>query len=385
VTTPTSVDASGYVDLTLLDVDTQDLVDRALADLAIRFPEWQPAEGNTEVVLIEAMALEVAELVYAINRVPGAVTEVLLRLFGLTRSAGTPPKALVTFTTSNTGNITIPAGTTFTLSPGLGLDPVTFRTDVDLLVAGGVTSSSVAATGTDPVATANLLPASSPATMVDAVAYVDAATATITTAGVIPEDATAFLNRGVIRLRRLVTTLTLNTHFTAAALESTGVKQATTLDRYNPAVGPAPGSNLGHVTVAVAGPGGVALTTAAKTTLETSLEAQAVAGLDVHVIDATVTNVNVTVTVTRTTPDVVAATVSAAITAALTAYLNPDLWQFGGSVYVNELIALIDAVPGVGRVVSITLGGTTLDGAGNAVLTGYAPLAKLGTATVTVQ
>ena len=60
---------------------------------------------------------------------------------------------------------------------------------------------------------------------------------------------------------------------------------------------------------------------------------------------------------------------------ALDTYLSPDTWEWGGTVYRNELIALIDQVAGVDRVVSLTTPATDL------ALTGVAPLADTDVAT----
>lgn len=379
-----AVDVAGYVDLRLLDVDAQDLVERALDDAAIKLPEWEPREGNTEVVLLEADALQVAELVFAINRIPGATTEVLLRLFGLTPDAGAAPRFTVALTASSAGAITVPAGTRF----GLDLDGgirLELLLDTPVTVTAGSTVNGTA-TATEPTLTANTLAAGTALEVLDAVAYLDAARATILDLGRDPELGTAFLDRGVIRLRRLVTTLTLPEHFTAAVLEDVRVKRARTVDMYDPAVGPAPapgaasGSNLGHVTTAVAGPGGALLTADVRAALESELERQALAGLDVHVIDAALNLVDVTAVVRQRSGFTTAVADSIA---ALDGYLDPDAWEFGGTVYRNELIALLDRVPSVERVVSVAI--TDANAAGDRLLTGVAPLVNLGTATVTLE
>ena len=110
--------------------------------------------------------------------------------------------------------------------------------------------------------------------------------------------------------------------------------------------------------------------------LVSDLTAKAHSGLAIHVIAPTITAVPVTVSVTLT-PGAVAATVIAAINTALAAYLNPDAWAWSATVYRNELIALIDRVPGVGRVVTLTAP------AADVTLVGVAPLADDGTLTVT--
>src|SRR5687768_10446156 len=112
---PTTPDLSDYVDLTLYDRDAAALVERALLDATLKLPGWVPREANTEVVLIEALALELVELVYAVNRLPSAVTMALLGLFDVTRDDGTAPTVDIEVTAVDAAGYTVPAGTLFRL------------------------------------------------------------------------------------------------------------------------------------------------------------------------------------------------------------------------------------------------------------------------------
>lgn len=366
-----SPDVTAYVDLTLADRTPGDLVDRALVDAVSKLPGWVPREGNTEVVVLEADALMVAELVFAINRLPGAVTEVLARLFGLERDNGTPPTATVEFQLSDTLGHVIPAGTLLRLT--VGTDVLTFATDEDLAVVAPADTGVVAVTGTDATDVANGTAAGTVLEVLTPLMYVDAAElATAVADGVNPEDGGTFLTRAVQRFARLTETLVLPRHFELAALEDPAVARALALDLYDPAVGPAPGDNPGHITVAVIGQGAALLSAPAKAALEAALEEDALANLDVHVIDPTITAVEVDVVVVR---DIAyaEADVEAAILDALDLYLSPETWEWGGTVYVNEVIALVDAVPGVRRVVDVQLDGAGVD----VPIAGAAPLADL--------
>lgn len=372
-----SPDVTPLIDLTLLDVTAQDLVEQAIVDAASKLPGWQPREGNTEVVLLEELALMGAETVYAVNRLPRAILAALLAAYGLVRDDGTQAVADFTFTTSSVADLTVPAGTTLTVLYDSDAASLDFTTDTDLLIPGGTFEGTVTATAVERTSILNGTPPG-PADLVDAISAVDSvALATEVAGGVDPEDLDGYLARGGTLFRRLVSTLVLPEHFTAAALEAPAVTRAHTYDLFNPDLGTgAPGDHPGHVTVAVTGPGGAALPTQTRTDLEAALEALALASLIVHAVDATVTDVNVTASVTLT-PGAVAADVTAAIDTALDDYLNPDAWPFSGTVYRNELIALIDRVPGVGRVVTLTTPATDV------ALTGTAPLARAGTTTIT--
>lgn len=377
-----SPDASPYVDLTLLDISAEQLADSAIDLLASRLVGWEPREAATEVMLIEVVAVLVAELVYAVNRVPGATLESLLRLYGEERSLGHPATAAADITVVDALGQTIPAGTRLRLELELGNDPITFATDVDLEVPPGSTSGTVAITAEVPSPNANGVAAGTSLLILDAVPALTAVLASSPVAGSGPEDGVTFLNRASARLRRLTDTLVLPDHFTARALELAEeliapVYRARTIDLYDadtdtPDV-------PGHVTVAVRAPGGAELTGPQLTAVDVALEAQALASLSIHVINATVTEVDVTVDI-AVLPDYTPIDVADAATQAITAYLNPDAWGWSDTVRVNELIALVDNILGVDYVIGVTLDGGTVD----IVLPGPANLAAAGDVDVVV-
>ena len=389
------LDIAGYVDLVLSDADTQTLVTRALATArAGRLSDWIPREGQTETILLELLAQIVAELGYCLNQVPGYVVEVLLRLFGLTRDPGQSARTQVTFTTALSSTaVTIGAGALVVLVPGDGGLPVTFATTDTVTVAAGDRAVTVAAAATGVGAGVNGTPAGTPLTVLSAISYVDAAVlAAEVTGGTDPEDSAAFLTRGTPRLSRLVETLVAPAHFTAAALETPGVVRALTVDRFNADAGTAagaPGTVLGHVSVAVAGAHGSHLAAGDLEDLRAGLQAAAFVLLTVHVVNADIITVDVAATVVAQA-GFSAADVRQAATVALGAYLDPDSAAWGGIIYVNEVISLLDGVIGVDRVVSIdALRPTGAPGTPGAPvtdlhLTGVAPLPRVGTVTLTV-
>lgn len=375
-----SPDLPGYVDLSMYDADERDLVDRALADAAVKMPEWVPREGNTEVVLIESMALMVAELVYAINRLPETVMAGLLGLYGLDRDAGASTTGKVTFTLADALGHLIPAGTRVRATVAVTGETVDLLTDEPLEVLAAETAGTVGVTAVERGEAANGLPAGHRLDLIDAVPYVERVEVAAggLAGGRDPETDAAYFDRGSALLSRLVSTLVLADHFTAAALEQAGVGRARTVDLYDPAAGTGgPGDHAGHVTVAVADLDGAPLSTSAKADVEAVLESRAVAGLNVHVVDPTTTTVPVTVTVTSTSVD--DAAVIADVQAAVADYLDPATWPWSGTVWRNELIALVDRVAGVGRVVTLA------EPAADVVLAGVAPLAQAGAVTVTVD
>lgn len=367
-----------FQELELFDRDPQEIVERALQVAQDRFPDWEPRPGNTEVVLLEALAVVVSEFVYAVNRLPRGVTAVLMRLFGSAPSEGVAPTTTMTFTMSDTLPHTVPAGTKVRLALGGSADDLDFTTDVALHIPDGAGQGTVAATANRPTDEANGIAAGTQVTLEDPLTFVDTVTlATPVVGGQAPEGELDWLNRSFQRLQRLVTTLVRPPHFTAAALDHVDVFRATTIDNYDPGQVGNPGAHKGHSTTAVLGQGGVFLSALRKTEIHDDLAAQALAILAIHVINPTITNVDVSVSVHRhaTHTD---AQVIANVTAALNAYLNPDAWPWSAAVRRNELIAIADRAEGVDYVVSVTTP------AADVPLPGVAPLARLGAVTVTV-
>ena len=372
-----SPDVTPYVDLTLYDVDAQGLIDRAVEWITVKFPDFTPAEADTAMVVIEAMAVEVEAAVFALNRIPGAVTEAQLRLTGIDRDPGANPTATVTLSAADTAGHTIPAGTRLLFDPMDGTDALVLATDRDLAIPAGSTSGTVEVTADGaPRTDVNGTPAGTRLQVLDAVTYLDdAVLATDVTGGTDPEDGPAFLNRAAVRLQRLVATLVRPENFTASAIEETYVGRATTLDNYDPAQSP-PTDRPGHVTVVVSDDAGAPLPAASKATLEAKLEGQALASLDVHLIDPTLTPVNLAATL-KADADADPADVQAAATLALSKFLDPSSWPFSATVYRNDVVSVLSGVDGVARVIDVTPNtDTALPGAG--------PLTTPGTITITV-
>ena len=375
-----SPDVTEYVDLSLYDKDPETLLAQALSDAAAKFPGFNPRVGSTERALLEALALPASEIIYALNRQPGAVTQVLLQLFGVFRDEGSAPIATASFTLADNLGHTVPAGTRLRLDvTDDDADALVFSTDVALVIPVGQVAGVVAITGDRPTDEANGTAGGTDLALIDSIPFVQSVElATAVADGAAPESDAAWRDRGVIRLRRLVTTLVHPSHFTSAALEQPDVDRAATVDNYDPGQAGDPGDHTGHVTVAVLGGNGAPLSGPRKLEIEADLEEVALANLDVHVIDPTITAVAVTATVVRTiTAD--SGEVAAAVTAAIDAYLDPNSWPYAGVVRRNELIALIDGVPGVDYVDTLTAP------AADVVLAGVAPLADAGVIDITVN
>lgn len=372
---PLGPDVLSYQDLRLYDRSAEELRSDAVALLQTLQPDWIPRTGHQELALIEVQALMASEVIHAINRVPGVVVEGVLAAYQVARSTGAQATATATLTLGDALGHTIPAGTRMTVTVA--------GVDEQLVVASDVVVPVGSSTAAAPLRAAligtatNGVPAGTRLTIVDQVPYLDAAVlATAVTGGADPESDAELATRGFARTRRLTDALVLPEHFRVAALDVAGVARAQVYPRTDPG---SPGATtLGHVTVAVVGPAGALLSAEVKANLATTLAAKATAGTVVHVIDPTITTVDVALTV-QALLGYSQAQVSGTTAAALAAYLTPDAWPWSGTVYRNQLIAVADGALGVDRVVSITTPSS------DQALSGLAPLAKLGTVTVTVQ
>lgn len=371
-------DISGYVDLRPFDVTDQDIVDTGLAAAQLNLPGWVPREGNTEVVLIESLALEISEAIVAINRLPGAVVAALLLLAGVDKDYGAAPTATATFFLGDTLGHTIPGGT----RAYLVLDDGT--TIAFLVEPPGVTVDPGDDSGTGSIIgdvftdQANGIAIGTRLVMADPVPFIERVElATAVADGRSAETDDEWRDRGVARLSRLSDALVLPRHFEAAALERAEVARAVALDLWDGSGG-APGDNPGHITVAVLGDGGAALSGPQKTAIEADLEERAVAILDVHVIDVTIEIVPVTVEM-HPMDGYESADVIDAVEDAIAAYLDPLTWQWGDTIRLFEIVSLVDRVDGVDYVTSVLLDGLALD----YDIASPANLPEAGTVTVT--
>lgn len=375
-----SPDLSAYVNLRPFDLSDQDVVEGALAALQLNLPGWIPREGNTEVLLLESFALEVSEMITAVNRLPGAVIQALLLLAGVDKDFGVAPVASATFTLGDANGHNIPAGTRLYLPMDDGSTVPFLVMLPGLDIAPGDISGTVSIIAEVFTGQANGTPAGTAMVMASPVPFVESVVLATTVAdGTDPETDEEWRDRGVARLSRLSDALVVPRHFEAAALERPEVTRAVGIDLWDPLGSGDPGDDPGHMTVAVLGENGATLSTEQKDVIEQEMEARAVAVLDVHVIDVTIVTVALTATVALATGFDETITLQA-VEDALRAYVDPLAWTWGGIIRRNEIISLVDRVDGVDYVVDVTIGG----GSGNYTIVGPATLPKAGTVTVTV-
>ena len=373
-----SPDLSGYVDLSIYDKDAQSVFDIAVEVIKTALPDWIPEEGNTEVVLLEAMAQEVTETIYAINRLPGAITQILLQLYGVNRDSGLQPTAVIHVKLVDTLGHDIPVGTRFLLNYDESREPIVFTTDVGTVIAPTFDIAEIAATGDLFTDNANGVALGTAVELLDAIPYVDYANlGTAVEGGVPEEDDVTWMTRSVARLGRLADTLVIPKHFVAAAIEYPFITRALTLDNFNAPLGTGvPGDHPGHVTVVVYGVN-MLLTSPQKVEIDYDFETNSLANLAVHIADPTIVHTDINVTVNKY-EGYLNADVIANVTAVLNARLTPSAWDWSTTLYRSDIIGMVASAAGVSRVTAVTTPAVDL------ALGAIAPLVQVDTITVTV-
>lgn len=380
---PASPDLSNYVNLKVYDRTDQQIIETALGRMRLDMPELVIREGAIEVMLLESLALETNESVVAINRLPGAAVETVLHLAGVDKDYGAPAFTTATITLGDTLGHTIPGGTRFYLPLGDGRAVTFLAEPPNLIIPVGADTGVLNLVSAEFTGDANGVPVGSVLVPADPLPFIErVVTASAVADGRGPETDEAWRTRGVQRLARLSDALVIPRHFEAAAGERPEVGRAMALDNYDPAQAGVPGDHAGHITVAVLATDGTLLSADAKSDITAYMEERAATMLVVHVIDVAVQTITIAATVT-VMPGFDAATVQSSVVDTVKTYLDPLQWQWGQTIYHNEMVALLDAVSGVDRVVTVTVNGSAGDVELNSPST--LPRSQAADITITVQ
>jgi hypothetical protein len=393
----TSPDWSEYVDLTPYDLSAVDIFNEAITEARTKLPEWVPYAGSIEVVLLEAIATEAANMVAAANRVPGATTETLLKLFGVERSDGTKATTTITVVAINTAGYTISSGTNFAYFPPDDRDPVVYTTTADLVIPNGSASGTVDAEAAE-VGTASNEPSSGAAVQVlETIPYVKSSTlASKPSGGLEAESDTEFFQRAINTLQS----------YSAAASTSSQIESVILTD-HNPPAWRAKAFNLeresdrdtsasgwvaeshpGYVLVAVAKQNAdssdssdIPLSASELQAIADDINDRSNASLVVDVVNAEVVDVAITITVYKK-EGFQSATVASSIESTLDGWLDPNSWDWNQVVRINDVIALVDQVDGVDYVSSVGNITTTSANASNSGAGTDLDLHLLGSLTI---
>jgi hypothetical protein len=128
-----------------IETDADTLADNAIDVLQAQWEDWEPNEGDLEVVQIEALSQMAADVADVAAIMPNAAFEAILeRLFNVVPQDGTPATGAVTFNLVDTTANLIPAGTE------VDIDGFAFSVDDDTpTVAGSATVVGVPVTAND--------------------------------------------------------------------------------------------------------------------------------------------------------------------------------------------------------------------------------------------
>ena len=371
-----SFDVPELETLRLLDYGTEvDLVEAATTYIQAVMPEWVPRGGNTEVVLLEALAVMLGPEILSVQLLGQRVTEQLVGLMGTVRSEGVEARGRAEFTVTNSAPVqVIPAGTRLRLNLDASIETVDLFTTEELQII-----TSEALTGQVNViadrigSLPNGSPSGAPLSVVDNLPFIESAKlAAALLGGADLEGDDVFNGRAAATLARQNSTLVHPPQFQYAALSTVGIGRALTLDNFDPALPEA--TTYGHVTVAVAGLAGEAISAELMEALRVDLAEQALASLTLHVIAPTYTPVDIAVTV-KALPGWTETQVQESVTAALEAWINPLTWEWDDAATQFEIVTVVGNAAGVREV---TVAPATI------TLAGVAPLPTLGAVTVTV-
>lgn len=107
----TSPDFKAYVDLTINDLQPEDIYNLAKEYAILALPEFNPRTGSVEDAVLQAACYVAGLVTGAINRMPNALVEGLMSLLGFQRREATFSTGSVIFTVIDDVGITIPGGT----------------------------------------------------------------------------------------------------------------------------------------------------------------------------------------------------------------------------------------------------------------------------------
>lgn len=140
----TSPDFRDYIDLTINDVQPDNIYQGSVTYARTALPEFTPRVGTVEDALLQAMAYVGGVMSGAINRLPNGLMEGMLRVLGFERSEATFATGAVIFTAIDDAGVTIPAGTQVVYREVTDSGTVNhvFSTDSSVTISSGNTQSA---------------------------------------------------------------------------------------------------------------------------------------------------------------------------------------------------------------------------------------------------
>jgi hypothetical protein len=350
---------SQYVDLTLYDVEPQDVYSAALTYAQTALPEFIPVIGTVEDAVLQATSYMTYILAAGINRVPNGLMEGIIKLMGFSRREATFATGSALFTLSVNTGTTIPEGTIIAYTTTIDNEVVaySFATTTDTIVPSGSDTVSIAIEATEEgqyptlLDTQQMILISSVPTILEVSLDADIVN------GINSETDAQYFDRAAQFLSSINTSLATKrqlVNYIAANYPTVNISAV--YDTTNSAGNLlfATAAAPGYVTIAVAQSDGTALGSTIKNALQADVAGKAIAGLNVGVIDITTFSCSIAVSiavVSGYTP----ANVQASVADAIESYISPLGWDQEQTINPNKIVALIAVIPGVGYVSSVTL------------------------------
>jgi hypothetical protein len=368
-----SPDITPYVDLTVYDVQPATAYDISVDYARAAVPGWTPLVGSIEDAILQAAAGVSGELLGAINRVPSSIFEALLQLFGVERLTGSAATGRVRMELLDRFVHTIPAGTRVGWRDTTTTDPLLYvlETVEDVTSVEGAGEVTVGVRGILNEQYPDLQ-AGTVLRMVSGVSFVNRVTLLQDlNPGTDVESDADYFTRATGLLRSYTSALVLPQQFESyVAATYNEVYRAKAFSRLNPDYDLI-GESLpedGRLTIYACGLNGASLGVETTAAIVDDLTERAVAGLVIEIVPPQIVPLTVDVVVT-VQPSYAATMVVNSVTTALEQHLTPNYWSWGDAIYYNELVSLIDAVPGVARVDALAYGTVSTDDGGNLLAT----------------
>jgi Baseplate J-like protein len=373
-----------YVDLPI-ETDPDVLKDEAVAAIQDALPGWEPASGNLETILVEAVAEMASEDAEVASQMPTAVFRKLgASLFGIDPIDGVQAIGSTTWTMTDALGHTIPAGTF------VAIGDVSFETSEDVTVAIGVSTASVPIIAVESGEAANDL--SGTVDLIDTLAFVDhVVTVGTTSGGVDAETDDEYLDRLTEEITLMAPRPIVPEDFEIMSRRIAGVDRSLAVDGFNPA--DSTYDNERMIAIAAIDEDGEAVSGTIKTAIKDYLEARREANFVVNMIDPTYETIGVIATVTVLPGFDVATTLDVA-EGAVENYLQPynfgrvssgdgrfaRPWVLTDRVGYLNIAEVIKRSEGIAFIETLTVNGH--DGT-DVSLSGAAPLTRPGTITIT--
>lgn len=378
--------------MTLVDLpipaDETTLAEQVIARYSELDPDWDPAEGDLETIVAEAVASPFATAIEVLRLTArGAYADIVGRVVRTERAVAISATAIVSLTVDTSAGVTIPAGTEFTLT--LDGDEVPFILPAPVVIAGGATTASGVTLAAADVGE-SLNGATGPAK--SGHARVSAVTVSSSAGGGLDEQSEDdFVEELERRSRRVSFAPVSAPDYASVTLDDEEVGRCAYKNRYDPS---APGvESLGHVTVWPIKLDGSNLSAPALARVEAMFVTDdQPLNVTTHVIASIPrVTINVAVTVEGNKATYSDAEITAAVQGAIAAAIDDAAWDYdlsapglwtptAATVRHFDIVSAVDDLVEVRRVTAATVNGGT-----SVALTAPVSLPTLGTVAVTVS